>query len=247
LVVMKLRAPATSLARTAVFVVMSGAGVLLPGVHAQSLSESTLDGRAIVARLEEENLARDVRLRSYTDTRQYSVNPDRQKTVAELVVAMRFDAPSTRTFTTTSNSGVGWIHRRVFGRLMEAEQMASGPERATSAVNTHNYDADLVRSEPQMGRDCYVVALRPKRSGKYLFKGYAWIDKEDFAIVRLEGEPAQSPSFWVEQAPFVREFQRIDGFWLPTRDETHSRIRFAGEYTLRIQYGDYHVDARSAH
>jgi hypothetical protein len=213
-------------------------------VLAQSPVASPLDGRAIIQRLEEENLARDARLRSYTQTRRYSVNADSQKTVSELVVAMRFDAPSTRTFTTSSNSGVGWIHRRVFGRLMEAEQEAGGAERATSAVNTNNYDAELVRSEPRLGRDCYLVSLRPKRRGKYLFTGNAWIDKQDFAIVRLEGEPAQSPSFWVTQAPFVREFQRIDGFWLPSHDETRSRIRMAGEYILRIQYGDYHLSVR---
>ena len=34
-----------------------------------------------------------------------------------------------------------------------------------------------------------------------------------------------SPSFWVLRAPFTREYQRIDGFWLPWRDETHSLCR----------------------
>jgi hypothetical protein len=84
----------------------------------------------------------------------------------------------------------------------------------------------------------------PRRRDKYLFIGKAWIDKEDFAIARLEGEPAKSPSFWVVRAPFVREYQRVDRFWLPRQDETRTEIRFAGPYVLRIQYADYQINAK---
>ena len=234
----------SSLTRLAVFVV-TVAALPTPCARAQSPSEPAFDGSAIVQRLERENSVRDGRLGSYTATRRYSVSRSNRQSVSELVVAMQFVAPSTETFTTTSTHGIGWIHRRVFGRLLEAEQAASGPERSASAISTANYDAELVRSEQQKGRDCYVVALRAKHTGKYLFNGYAWIDKQDFAVVRLEGEPAQSPSFWVLRAPFVREFQRIDGLWFPDHDETYSRIRFAGEYILRIQYADYRISTRS--
>jgi hypothetical protein len=226
--------------------IASAGAVLAEPAQTQTVSEPALDGPAILARLERESLARDSRLGSYKSTRHYSVHSKTHESVSEMVVAMQFVAPSTWTFTTTSNHGVGWIHRRVFSGLMDAERTASGPERSTSAINPDNYDARLIRSEQRLGRDCYVVALQPKHGGKYLFKGNAWIDKEDFAVVRLEGEPAQSPSFWVVRAPFVREFQRIEGFWFPSADETHSHIRFAGEYVLRIQYGDYHITAHRA-
>ena len=161
---------------------------------------------------------------------------------AELLVSMQFVAPSTKTFTTIDVHGVGWINRRVFVRLMEAEtQAATGKDRTDSAITPTNYDAQLVGSDRLASRDCYVLALAPKRRDKYLFVGRAWIDKEDFAIARLEGEPAKSPSMWVVHAPFVREYQRVDRFWLPLQDETHTEIRFAGPYVLRIQYADYHI------
>jgi hypothetical protein len=88
-----------------------------------------------------------------------------------------------------------------------------------------------------------VLMLLPKRRDKYLFSGTAWIDQEDLAIARLEGEPAKNPSFWIVRAPFVRDYQRVDQFWLPLQDETRSHIRFAGEYVLRIQYADYQITA----
>ncbi len=158
---------------------------------------------------------------------------------------MTFVAPSTKTFTTISANGVGWIHQQVFHRLMEAErEAAAGAEQINSAISPGNYDVDLVGHQSYQNRDCYVLQLLPKRHDKYLFRGKAWIDAEDYAIAKLEGEPVQSPSFWVVRAPFVREYQRIGGFWLPLQDETHTRIRFVGEYVLQVKYGDYRITAR---
>jgi hypothetical protein len=48
----------------------------------------------------------------------------------------------------------------------------------------------------------------------------------------------------VIRAPFVREYQRIDGFWLPLQDETHPQMRFVGAYVLRISYAEYHITPR---
>ena len=207
--------------------------------------EPARDATAIFERVQQANAMRDAALESYLSTRRYSVFEPGHQSDAELLVSMEFVAPSTKTFRTIDAQGVGWIHRRVFGRLMEAEaQAAAGKDRTDSAITPGNYEAQLVGSDRLSGRDCYVLALVPKRRDKYLFIGKAWIDKEDFAIARLEGEPAKSPSFWVVRAPFVREYQRVDGFWLPLQDETRTEIRFAGPYVLRIQYADYHITAK---
>src|SRR5205814_96578 len=203
------------------------------------------DASAIFERVEQANARRDAALESYLSTRHYTVFEPGHESDAELLVSMQFVAPSTKTFKTLAVHGVGWIHRRVFGRLMEAEaQAAAGKDKAGSAITSANYQAQLIGSGRLADRDCYVLSLAPRRRDKYLFVGKAWIDKEDFAIARLEGEPAKSPSFWVVRAPFVRQYQRVDRFWLPLKDETHTEIRFAGEYVLRIQYADYKITAK---
>jgi hypothetical protein len=203
------------------------------------------EASAIFERVQQANALRDAALESYLSTRRYSVFEPGHESDAELLVSMQFVAPSTKTFKTITVHGVGWIHRRVFGRLMEAEaEAAAGQDRTNSAITPANYEAQLLGSDSLSGRDCYVLSLVPRRRDKYLFIGKAWIDKEDFAIARLEGEPAKSPSFWVVRAPFVREYQRVDRFWLPRQDETRSEIRFAGPYILRIQYADYQINAK---
>ena len=79
-------------------------------------------GVDIFHRLELANAARAARLRSYLSTRRYSVWEPGHAANAAVVVSMEFVAPSTKTFTTVSETGVGWIHRRVFRGLIEAER-----------------------------------------------------------------------------------------------------------------------------
>jgi hypothetical protein len=224
--------------------VVAASLVHAPAARANDEATAPPDAAAIFDRLQQANTERAAALQSYLSRRRYAVFEPNNDPDAELVVSSEYIAPSTKTFETISTHGVGWIHRRVFKGLMNAERdAAAGKDKADSAITSANYDAQFVGTDSQRGRDCYVIALTPKRRDKYLFVGKAWIDKQDFAIARLEGEPARSPSFWVVRAPFVREYQRVDRFWLPLKDETHSQIRLAGEYILRIDYADYQITA----
>ena len=81
----------------------------------------------------------------------------------------------------------------------------------------------------------------PKRLDKYLFGGTVWIDAHDYAVVRIAGHPAKSLSFWIERADFVREYQKIDGFWLSKKDETFVKVRMNGQKVLTIDHSNYSV------
>jgi len=39
-------------------------------------------------------------------------------------------------------------------------------------------------------------------------------------MVKIAGHPAKKPSFWINRADFVRQYQKIGQFWVPYRDET---------------------------
>jgi len=41
-----------------------------------------------------------------------------------------------------------------------------------------------------------------------LFEGKMWIDNQNFSIVRITGHLAKSPSFWIKQVDFVRDYRR---------------------------------------
>jgi hypothetical protein len=75
-----------------------------------------------------------------------------------------------------------------------------------------------------------------------LFEGRVWIDANDYSVVRIEGHPATKLSFWIQRADFVRQYQKIDGFWLPERDETLVHVRLYGKKILKIEHRNYVVN-----
>ena len=82
----------------------------------------------------------------------------------------------------------------------------------------------------------------PKRPDKYLFEGKVWIDTQDYAVVRIAGHPAKKLSFWIEQADFIREYQKVDGFWVSKKDQTFVRVRMYGDKILTIDHQNYSID-----
>ena len=180
--------------RVVVMVVMLAIPFLrLHGQFSEPQPDGRLTGAEVFDRVVQANALRAVELESYVSTRRYAVLEPGHEADAELKVAMQFVSPSTKIFRTVSANGVGWIHKRVFQGLMQAEQeTVAGKEKLDSAITPANYDAQLLGTDQYDGRDAYVLALTPKRRDKYLFKGKAWIDAEDFAIAKIEGEPARA-------------------------------------------------------
>ncbi len=105
---------------------------------------------------------------------------------------------------------------------------------------------DVVGTDRIGNSDCSVVHAVPKRKEIDLFEGKIWIDNQDFAIVKITGHLAKSPSLWIKQVDFVRDYQKIDGFWLLSREEAVSAIRIFGKETLTVDYQNYTVNKLGA-
>jgi hypothetical protein len=219
-------------------------GLAAPILKAGAGADSPpLTSQEIFARLEKQNLVRAENLHSYTSMRRYSIFEKDKPSDAEMTVAEEFQSPATKKFRVLSQTGLGWVHGTIFNRLMRTEQeTASGEAKLRSAITSSNYDSELVGETPCFNRSCYVLKVHPKRRDKFLLEGEMWVDKEDFAVVRLEGEPSKSFSFWVTRAHLVRDYQKLGNFWLPLRDETEARVRVVGDYYFRIEHTDYHVN-----
>jgi hypothetical protein len=197
----------------------------------------------IFAQLEIHNELRKSALLGYSVLRTYEVTDTKGKVHAAEVGRMEFRAPDQKRFVPISETGSGVIRRMALKRLISSEiDAATGKERRDSAMSPANYSLTLL-GEQQVGPyRCFVAQVVPKRENKYLFEGRIWIDVNDYAVVRIEGHPAKKPSFWVQQADFVRQYQKVGNFWLPQRDETLIRIRLYGKKLLTIQHQDYVVN-----
>jgi hypothetical protein len=114
-------------------------------------------------------------------------------------------------------------------------------------LNRANYDIALVGYEPSDKGSQYVLAVNPKTKSKYLYRGKVWVDGTDFAVTRIDAEPAQNPSFWTKKSEIHHEYIKVQDFWLPRRNESVSYIRLGGRATLTIEYDNYRViDSRES-
>ena len=197
----------------------------------------------ILAELLAHNDLRKTALADYSALRTYQVVDLKGKVHAEEIGRMEFRAPDKKTFVVASETGSGLIRHLALNPLISSEiETAAGKEHHDSAIAPDNYTLTLL-GEQQVGPyRCFVMQAAPKRKDKYLFEGKLWIDVEDYAVVRIEGHPAKKLSFWIERADFVRQYQKIGGFWLPQRDETFVQVRLYGKKVLTIDHQDYVVN-----
>ena len=189
----------------------------------------------------------ETHLARLSETRTYKVQNEKDKIVAEQVVVTEYTAPGTDTFTSSSEQGSGYVLHHVFRRLMEDEKKrVRGDKDPDSLITPENYTFEIVGTERVDSSNCSVVHAVPKHKQTDLFEGKIWVDNKDFAIVKITGRLAKNPSFWIKRVDFVRNYRKIDGFWLLSREEAVSVIRIFGTETLTIDYKNYSVNGSEA-
>jgi hypothetical protein len=161
---------------------------------------------------------------------------------AEMTVEATYNSPSSKEFKIVSKSGSKLIQERVFKKLLDSEKEAAQPAMsARTQLNRANYNFELVGYEPSQTGGQYVFQVTPKTRSTYVYRGKVWIDGTDFAVTRIEAEPGQNPSFWTKKSEIHHEYEKVERFWLPARNESISSIRLGGRATLTIEYRNYRV------
>lgn len=198
----------------------------------------------ILENMNEKNAERAKALEHYRGTRTYELDYKGfpKDMHAEMVVELTYDAPATEDFAIISQSGPKWMIDRVLKRLLETEQESKqGENRRQVEVNAENYDFTLLDTQNTEGACPYVLAVEPKVPTKFLFRGRIWVDAKDFAVCRIEAEPAKNPSFWIKKTAIHHSFLKVGDFWLPAENKSVSDIRIGGHATLTIRYDHYEL------
>jgi len=205
---------------------------------------ASLPADQIARKLQDRNAQRAAALDQFNGTRVYRMQyrgffSDRD---AEMVVKMTYHAPDTKEFTVVSQSGSKFVIDHVLKKLLEGELEAANEEnRRDSALSTDNYDFTSAGYEITPEGAEYVLNLLPKTKNKFLYRGKIWVDAKDFAVVRIEGEPARNPSFWIKKTEVKHRYVKVNDFWLPAENRTESLIRLGGKAMLSIEYKDYSI------
>ena len=155
---------------------------------------------------------------------------------------VRYESPRTKEFTIRSETGSKLLIESVFKKLLQSEKEALAEEyQRRTAINNDNYVFTLLGYESTLGDSQYVLSVEPRTKNKFLCRGRIWVEAKDFAVVRIEGEPAKNPSFWTKETTIEQAYAKVSEFWLPASNRSTGTIRLGGHAYLTIDYKDYQI------
>jgi hypothetical protein len=179
---------------------------------------------------------------AYTGLRQYTLNNTRFSTGATMSVRLRYRPGEGKQFTVLKRSGSEKLSR-ILDKLLELEAQTSRPSEINRyGITPENYSAELLGTDFQAGRTCFVLELRARTKSRFLVNGKAWVDHDSFELLRLEAQTAASISKWVGQPHITQEFSETDGIWLPIHVKSASSSLLLGLSALDVSFTQYEVD-----
>jgi hypothetical protein len=237
----------------AMFLLVTSSGVAATSLPNQQGSDSqvvgpleplrsAVTGDVILAELVAHSERRSGALLEYTAVKRHQVIDSRGEMYAEEIAHIAYHVPGKKTVIVTSENGWGPNGHFTLDQLIASEiEATAGGDDGDSSITPANYKLDPL-GEQQVGAfHCFVAQVTSKRKEKDLFEGKIWIDVQDYAIVRIEGHPVKRPSFWIAREEFVRQYQKIDGFWLPQKEETLVHVRLYSTKLFTIDHWKYFV------
>ena len=209
-------------------------------------SDSLPSADEVVAKMMPADAERRSESTGYTALRRYvAVNKDRR---AEMVVRVDCSPDGAKQFTIVSEAGSSSIRKHAFYKMLSEETMASRREtRDGSRITPANYTFNMLGQDTLDTGPAYVLAITPKTENKYLVQGRIWVNAKDYSIVRVEGQPARDPSFWVHDVHFIHTYQRVGQFWFASSTHSTSEIRIFGRSELTIETSNYALNPPKEH
>jgi hypothetical protein len=198
----------------------------------------------LIRRIDEAELRRESKLAGYTVTEYYVIENSHFSKPAEATIETTYKRGQGKTYRVLSRTGPSLLRNRVLDRLLQEErEMSRGKLREQAIITSANYDMKLIGREAAGGAMCDVLEIIPKRKSPYLLKGRLWLDPANMVIVKIEGKPPTSASFFSGRPQIVREYKELNGIALAQHSHAVSSSFLFGRSTVDIEYRNYHLIA----
>jgi hypothetical protein len=141
----------------------------------------------------------------------------------------------------TAEGGNSSIRNKALRAVLDAEKdvIARGEVRRTALVDdNYTFHPKGVDDEGLV-----TVLVSPRRKEPALVSGHISL-APDGRLVRLQGQLAKSPSFWIRSATVVRTYDRIAGSVVPVALESRAQMRMLGQATLHMTYEYSHINGQ---
>jgi hypothetical protein len=156
-----------------------------------------------------------------------------------VMAEIRVVPPDSKKYVIASAIGSRWgeaIVRKMLDREVEFARNSG-----SSDITHDNYDFRIVRQDELNGQLCYVLDLLPRRKSKDLLEGTIWVDANTYLPRRVEGAPAEAPSWWMRDVRVVLVYGYVGRMWLQTSWQATANVRVLGPSTLVWRDVKYHI------
>lgn len=223
----------------AVILVSSGGSLCWGAQSATSTTTTATPASEIIQKMVDENKIRAEHLKYFTSLRHYHLDFHGlgRNLSADMHVKATYAANTGKTFQVLDESGSRFLLNHVLRKLLQTEQDDS--RRPQAELLPANYTFSFETETTDHGRDVYVFAVEPRVKNKVAYRGKIWIDAQDDAVIRLEAQPAENPSFWIRSTEIRHVYAKNGEFWLPQTNRSESKVRMGGVAVLTIDYGTY--------
>jgi outer membrane lipoprotein-sorting protein len=210
-----------------------------------------LDAAMVIRRVDAAVMERYKNIAGYSVTEHYAIyrGKDETHSVSEMTVKTTYRKDVGKSYAVVSQGGSAVVRRLGLDPILESERNINLPGNVErSWIVSENYEMTLKALTPQRldGRDCVVLAIKPRREAPNLIVGELWVDANDFTIVRLEGIASKSPSVFAGATHMMRQYAKVDGFSMATHARAESNTFLYGKTVVTIDYSDYKIEVRSA-
>ena len=206
----------------------------------------TVQSQQVISGIDHAQQSREQRLAGYTAMEHYTVRNSHFGEPAELEAKVFYEKEGGKRYQVLWRKGPGFLQERVINRILKEDMTLSrSAERSHTLLNSANYAMEVKGMELLEGERCYIVKIHPRMRKFSLIEGLAWVNATSFSLLRIEGRPASSPSFWTGRPSIKREYMLLDGLSFPKHSGATSKGFFTGRSELEIDYSQYVIWKRS--
>jgi hypothetical protein len=149
-----------------------------------------------------------------------------------------FDHAKGFRYEVVSESGSGYIRKKVFLAALEGEQkMWANHEPDRASFSRENYT--FQDGAPALDGLASLL-VTPRRKDMLLVEGAVFVQHGDGELVRIEGRLSKNPSFWTRRVDVIRRYTRLAGVRVPISFESVANVLIAGRSTFKMTY-DYEI------
>ncbi|MCL4841917.1 MAG: hypothetical protein KJZ79_08760 [Bryobacteraceae bacterium] len=130
------------------------------------------------------------------------------------------------------------VQKDVIARYMSTEMEKAGEANQDIAITPQNYRFKFRGQQMRDGREVLVYELNPRKKRVGLFKGELWLDAETGLPLREAGKLVKSPSVFLKDIEFARDYEIRDGRAYIKAMESVTQTRFWGPAQLKVEFSD---------